>query len=242
MSLLAWEGWVGVNGGIKVSSNDVLDQSGGLDVGGGGVWELNPVLEEGLVNPVDELVNTFTSTFMRPVASLLLSLIKNSFNDPVVLLDAVDLSPESKSGCSTKKSESLHSLGQLVSLLLSKGNTSPFKDTSLLHHIGDNEGLVLAQECALFLWHSIDDLSEKVLAFLNPCLLLGVRLFMLDSVNFVVELGVLNLKVGLLNEVRDFLKLVVSIIWVVQHDAVEHLCQVGVEVEFDCTALVAGLL
>ena len=41
---------------------------------------------------------------------------------------------------------------------------------------------------------------------------------------------------------RDLLELVEGIIGVVQHDAVEHLCEVGVQVELDGAALITGLL
>jgi hypothetical protein len=34
-------------------------------------------------------------------------LVKNSFNDPIVLLDSIKLSPESEPSCSTQCSESL---------------------------------------------------------------------------------------------------------------------------------------
>ena len=65
---------------------------------------------------------------------------------------------------------------------------------------------------------------------------------MLNGVDIVVELGVLDLEMCLLHKVRDLLKLVKSIIWVVEHDAVEHLSEVGIQVELDGATLIAGLL
>ena len=53
---------------------------------------------------------------------------------------------------------------------------------------------------------------------------------MLDRVDLEVRLGVLDLEVGLLNEMRNLLELVVSIIGVVEHDAVKDLSEMGVQV------------
>lgn len=69
-----------------------------------------------------------------------------------------------------------------------------------------------------------------------------MTLLVLDGVNFEVSLGVLDLKMGLLHEVRNLLELVIGVIGVVEHDAVEDLSQVGVQVELDGAALVTGLL
>lgn len=67
-------------------------------------------------------------------------------------------------------------------------------------------------------------------------------MLVLNSVNFVVELGILDLEVCLLYEVRDFLELVECVVGVVEHDPVEYLGEVGIQVKLDCAALVAGLL
>jgi hypothetical protein len=42
----------------------MLDLSGGLDMVRGGIWQLNPVLKEVIVDPVDEFVNTLSTLFM----------------------------------------------------------------------------------------------------------------------------------------------------------------------------------
>jgi hypothetical protein len=80
----------------------VLDLSGGLNVSGGGIRELNPILEKVIVYPVDVLIHTLTAALVRPVAAFLFCLVKDSFNDPVVFLDAVKFAPESKSCGSTE--------------------------------------------------------------------------------------------------------------------------------------------
>jgi len=71
---------------------------------------------------------------------------------------------------------------------------------------------------------------KESFALLDPCLLLWVGLLVLDRVDLEVRLGVLDLEVGLLNEMRNLLELVVSIIGVVEHDAVKDLSEMGVQV------------
>ncbi len=65
---------------------------------------------------------------------------------------------------------------------------------------------------------------------------------MLNSVDIIVELGILYLKMCLFHQMRYLLELIVSIIRMVEHDAVEHLGEVSVKVEFDRAALVTSLL
>ena len=97
MSFLAWEWWVAVNCGIKIACADMFNLSCSLDLLRSCIWKLYPVLEKVIIHPVNKLIYTFTSAFMWPVRSLLLSSIENTFNYPVVSLDSKDLAPESKS-------------------------------------------------------------------------------------------------------------------------------------------------
>jgi hypothetical protein len=127
MSFLAWERRVAVNSGIEVSSAHMLDLSGSLDVLRSGVWKLDPVLKEVIIDPVDELVDSLATLFVRPVSTLFFGFFKDTLNDPVVTLDAKHLTPESKSGGATQNCQSLHSLGKFVSLLLTERNSSPFE-------------------------------------------------------------------------------------------------------------------
>jgi hypothetical protein len=85
-------------------------------------------------------------------------------------------------------------------------------------------------------------LFKKSLALSDPCLLLGLTLLVLNGVNLEVSLGVLDLEMGLLDEMRNLLELVVSIIGVVKHDAVKDLSEMGVQVKLDSAALISGLL
>jgi len=55
----------------------------------------------------------------------------------------------------------------------------------------------------------------------------------LNGVDIVIKLGVLDLKVRLFHKMRDLLKLVISIIWMVKHNAIEHLSKVSIKVELN---------
>jgi len=48
----------------------------------------------------------------------------------------------------------------------------------------------------------------------------------LHTVDFVIKLGILDLEVGLLNQVGDLFELIEGIIWVVKHNSVKNFCQV----------------
>ncbi len=71
---------------------------------------------------------------------------------------------------------------------------------------------------------------------------MGVNLFvaakLLHLVDFVVIFRVFDLEVGLLNQHRYLLELLVGIIGVVLHDACEDLGQVRIEVDLDGAASV----
>lgn len=53
VSFLARERRIAVDGGIEVASANMLDLSGSLDVLGSGIWKLNPIFKQVVVNPVD---------------------------------------------------------------------------------------------------------------------------------------------------------------------------------------------
>ena len=136
----------------------MLDLSDSLDLLRGGVWELDPILKEVVINPIDELVDTLTAALMRPVRPLLFGGIKDTLNNPVISLYTKDLAPESETRGSTQNSQSLECLLELVGLFLAEGDTCPFENACLIHHIGDDEGLVLSQESLVFLGEVIVDL------------------------------------------------------------------------------------
>lgn len=98
VSLLARERGVRVDGGVEVASEDMLDLSRCLDVSRGGVRKLDPVLKEAVIDPVHVLVYTLAAALVGPVATLLLCLVEDTLNNPVILLDTVELAPESQSG------------------------------------------------------------------------------------------------------------------------------------------------
>ena len=53
VSFLAREGRVAVNECIEVTGANMLDLSNSLDLLRGGVWQLDPILKEVVINPVD---------------------------------------------------------------------------------------------------------------------------------------------------------------------------------------------
>ena len=53
VSFLARERRVAINCSVEVASADVFDLSGSLDVLRSGVWELNPIFKQVVVDPVD---------------------------------------------------------------------------------------------------------------------------------------------------------------------------------------------
>ena len=61
MALLAAESWVGVDVGIEISSEDVLDEAGLLDVLRTTVWQLDPVMKEVGGYPKYRLIDTLAS-------------------------------------------------------------------------------------------------------------------------------------------------------------------------------------
>jgi len=65
---------------------------------------------------------------------------------------------------------------------------------------------------------------------------------MLNGVDLEVRFWVFDLKMSLLNEVRNFFKLIIGIIGMVEHDAIEDLSQMGVKVKLNSASLVTGLL
>ena len=88
---------------------------------------------------------------MRPVRSLLFGGIEDTLNDPVISLDTKDFAPESETRGSTQNSQSLECFLKLIGLFLTEGDASPFENACLIHHVGDDEGLVLSQESLVFL-------------------------------------------------------------------------------------------
>ena len=94
VALLAWEARVGVEGGIEVAREDVLDLACTHDVLGSGVWQLDPVVERIIGDPVYKLVDTFAALFKALVCTELFSQQQFSAGNPVVFLGTEDLATE----------------------------------------------------------------------------------------------------------------------------------------------------
>jgi len=94
VALLAGERRVRVDFSIEITSKNVLDKSGALDVLGLAVWQLNPVVEQVVGDPVNKGVDTFTALLNRGVRAALLLLAQGTRSQPIVLLSAVHLTRE----------------------------------------------------------------------------------------------------------------------------------------------------
>lgn len=62
-----------------------------------------------------------------------------------------------------------------------------------------------------------------------------------NLVDLVIIHGILDFQISLLHKKRNLLKLVIGIIRVTKHDAVEHFSKVGVEIHFNCASVVSRL-
>jgi hypothetical protein len=58
MALLAWEGGVGVNTGVQVTSEDMFNQTGKANVLGLALGKLNPVIQNVISDPVNACIHT----------------------------------------------------------------------------------------------------------------------------------------------------------------------------------------
>ena len=61
MALLAIECWVGVDIGVQVTGEDVLDLTRTLDVLGSTVWQLDPIIEKVVSHPEDNFIDSFAA-------------------------------------------------------------------------------------------------------------------------------------------------------------------------------------
>mgnify|MGYP003330862284 CR=1 FL=1 len=107
MTLSSWEGRVGLDTSVKVTSQDLLNLSRGNDVAGLHVRKLNPVVQDVVCHPKDLAVAAYTTRLCiagKRVTVLLLNVLgsKLSTSNPVVLLRAHDLTSKPELGCSAQ--------------------------------------------------------------------------------------------------------------------------------------------
>ena len=114
MSLLSTEGRVSINISVQVTSEHVLDETCLLDVLGAAVWKLDPIIQQVVGDPEDQLVHTFATSLNRSVLLVLFSSWESANSDPVVALRAEDLASEAERLSSTHDCQSLQYQNALV--------------------------------------------------------------------------------------------------------------------------------
>jgi hypothetical protein len=107
----------------------------------------------------------------------------------------------------------LDGFAEFIGLLFAEADSSPFKDLSFLHDVGNHERFIFCEKVSIVSWELVNDLHsddlkkwesylfEKVLALLDPCRHFWMVLLMLNLVHFVIELRVLNFQMRLLDQV-----------------------------------------
>jgi hypothetical protein len=139
VSLFAREGRIAIDDCVQVACKDVLDKSRNLDVLRLDVWQLDPVLQGVVRDPVHPAVHSFSPLFRVVVLLFFFLRVELAFHNPVVFLSPVELAE--KEG-----------------LFFSEVDSGPFEHPGLLVDIGDDESLVLAEQVFIVLWQHIDDL------------------------------------------------------------------------------------
>ena len=94
VALLAAKGRVGIDIGVQVAGEDVLDQASLLNVLGAAIRKLDPVLEQVGRYPEDSFVDALTASLHGRILRFFLCIGQATRSNPVVGLRAVDLSAE----------------------------------------------------------------------------------------------------------------------------------------------------
>ena len=116
------------------------------------------------------------------------------------------------------------------SVVLTKANSSPLKHLSLLSKVGDGKSLVLSEQGSVWTANQVINLVEQVLTSQYPCVSFWNRPLSTSRVKFTVVLRVLEFQISLLYECWDLFELFVSIVGVMEKNAVEDFSEMGVEV------------
>ena len=134
VSLLAWEWRRAIDFAVKVASKQMLDVSSVHQSVRMRLWQLHPVIGQTVAHPVDMSVGSF-APFLLTLPWLFLLEIECSLSDPVVLLGAVNLSPEPEAGRSGHGGESLEGFLEQVGNVFPKVNASPRQHLGLFGKI-----------------------------------------------------------------------------------------------------------
>jgi hypothetical protein len=162
VSLLTGEFRVSLDFCVQISGEDVLDLHGAGDVLGSAVGKLNPIVKEIVGDPVNELVDSSATLFNVGSEDLTL-IIKTSTEHPVVLLSSINFTNETDLVSSTHDTQTLDGVLELVGVLFSEANVSPFKHLSLFSKVGKADLFGLGY----FLFWSKADTVHQVFAFLD---------------------------------------------------------------------------
>ena len=108
VTLLAIELGVGVDISVQVTSEDVLDVAGLVDVLRLAVWELNPIVQKVVGDPEDSFVDSLAASLDVSILLVLFGLGKSSNGNPVVAAGSKDLTSETNGLCTAHNCKSLY--------------------------------------------------------------------------------------------------------------------------------------
>ena len=194
-------------------------------------------------DPKDSLIYALSSQLLDWVGRFLFLHVESSLSNPVILVGTENLSKEFDGGGSGHHGESLDRFLNNVTHVRTEADTSPLKHLCMLWEVRYHTlyficNVLFPVSRRNYFWefvHEVLPLLQQIHHFLvlnNSC----------RGIDFVIVLGILDPEVGLLNQCRYLFKLLVAVIGVVQHDAVEDLGEVGVQVGLDRHAELLHLL
>jgi hypothetical protein len=158
MTFLTREDRVAVDGGVEVTSQDVLDHAGTANMFGANVGKLDPVTQKVISDPVDQVVNTCSALFLVAGNIELLGTFNVTAANPIVFLGAPHFTDKADAVSSRHDSETLNTLSKLESVFFSKADAGPFKHLSLFLKVRNNEFLVFRKEGTVSLRNAIVNL------------------------------------------------------------------------------------
>ena len=243
MSFLEGEGRLAVDTSVQVASQLLFNQLSCHYMLRLSIWQLNPVINKIMRDPEDGLIDALASEFLDGIGRCLLLDVQGALGDPVVLFGAEDLTEEFQGRGAGDHGQSLERLLYHIADIGPEAVASPLEHLSLLREVRNHAlELTLNVLFSVGSGYDVGELVEKVAPFLKE---VEESLVFYDvgfGINIGVAFGVLYFEVSLLDEGGDLLELVVAVLGVVEHDAVEDLVEVRVEVRLDGHAQVFALL
>jgi len=126
MSLFTGEFRVRFNFSVQVTGEDVLNLHSVSDMLRSAVGKLNPIIKEIISDPVNELVNTSTTSFniLRENFTLI---VKASTEYPVILFSTVDFTYKTDLIGSAHDAQTFDRVLKLIGVFFTETNVSPFE-------------------------------------------------------------------------------------------------------------------